>query len=490
MKIKCTRKQASVIVLFVVIFIVAVNTWNGEEKNALCFEATTSKTTTKKKTTTEYTNNNATTTNDDDGNNGLIFMHVGKTGGSSARCILKRHLREINCMDNVDIQNKMKNVGVGTTSFYERTVDQCHRMICSDFHNYPDPKPNADPGTFRKMKYVWYKPLEYPGGVIGSIRNPVTRTTSWFTYAQHNYFYSNTLCHDAYTKNGMTPPSTNLTREELMHHPHNDLLEKPGGVTLTGTDLLYLCYSTISDMLDGLRNDNEEEEIDENHGGSHNNLRELKSSSTRTKTKTKSSSTSTNKKSTKKQRQRRFPSVCKGIAKRCLTGEHLCPDHNRYGYQWYFRAFFDPDLKDFFEANNNNANGNMDNFKIPDIYVVRNEYKWKDFEKINLLLGGTAQSFSADAVDIGPLRQSNNTDLEMSNSQRILLCQTICPEIIVYKKILQQSKNLHRVEVQQSIQELDESCTTDTDILCSNWKDKDIVHNMRYFFTLNQTRDY
>ena len=31
---------------------------------------------------------------------------------------------------------------------------------------------------------------------------------------------------------------------------------------------------------------------------------------------------------------------------------------------------------------------------LPRIFVIRNEHKWQDFEKTNLILGGTAQSFS------------------------------------------------------------------------------------------------
>lgn len=141
--------------------------------------------------------------------------------------------------------------------------------------------------------------------------------------------------------------------------------------------------------------------------------------------------------------------ACQEVGRKCIMGAVGCPDHNRQGYRFY--------LLKLFEGDNQTT-----------IYSIRNEYKWQDVERLNLILGGNPKSFAADAMaSFSTLRKMHglrNITLE----DRPKVCRYMCNEIDLYKQTLTRSANLHPAQVEKSFAELDESCGgVKTDDLCS-----------------------
>jgi hypothetical protein len=97
--------------------------------------------------------------------------------------------------------------------------------------------------------------------------------------------------------------------------------------------------------------------------------------------------------------------------------------------------------------------------------VARNEYKWEDFYTINLLLGGTATSYHPLAIQLPPSRQMQG-DRQIPNATRPSLCRILCDEIHVYEATLRQAVNLHDLQIQQSLQEVDDTCQAQVVDLC------------------------
>jgi hypothetical protein len=106
--------------------------------------------------------------------NKLVFIHIGKSGGSSARCMLETGLGEGTCKDGKFL--KSLNFRDEYTAIYNHTVALCHQLSCvADDQwrmNYPEAAKPAD----------WFV-MNFPGAIV-SVRNPVDRILSWYLYGR------------------------------------------------------------------------------------------------------------------------------------------------------------------------------------------------------------------------------------------------------------------------------------------------------------------
>lgn len=106
----------------------------------------------------------------------LVFIHVGKTGGSSARCMLSRSLRETLCKENTDFEPPA--IGDTPTAVSQKVVGVCHMGVCkvaAEYESYI-----YDEGVTKASVFAGQN---FPGAIL-SVRNPVDRLISWFYYEQ------------------------------------------------------------------------------------------------------------------------------------------------------------------------------------------------------------------------------------------------------------------------------------------------------------------
>lgn len=129
---------------------------------------------------------------------------------------------------------------------------------------------------------------------------------------------------------------------------------------------------------------------------------------------------------------------CKRIAKNSLKGtlpHHMGPSHFEYNYQYYYEAL--PQDKN--------------------ILVIRNEHIEVDWNSAEVLLE------SSTNTNVSFARANVNTwidqsDLYISPESITTLCQVLCNEIQVYKKILRSAQNINEEEIHRSLIELMEKC--------------------------------
>jgi hypothetical protein len=95
------------------------------------------------------------------------------------------------------------------------------------------------------------------------------------------------------------------------------------------------------------------------------------------------------------------------------------------------------------------------------IMTLRTEHLIEDWNSVEYNLGGEKEVLGPDQTVLA----HNNVNIasgdklkHLSDESRRLICKKLCNEVQVYKKILRQSINLSPEQVQESIEELAESC--------------------------------
>lgn len=103
------------------------------------------------------------------------------------------------------------------------------------------------------------------------------------------------------------------------------------------------------------------------------------------------------------------------------------------------------------------------------IDVIRLEHVYGDFNRTMELWTGTPLTSMKDigyeAKNTAKSLSSNRTT-EMVQTSITKLCKQLCPELIIYKKLLLYADNLYGYEVIESWKELDERCNMDVDDMC------------------------
>ncbi|KAL7501394.1 hypothetical protein ACHAWT_010673 [Skeletonema menzelii] len=126
---------------------------------------------------------------------------------------------------------------------------------------------------------------------------------------------------------------------------------------------------------------------------------------------------------------------CQSIAKEALLGGENSLVHWYYNYQYYY------------ELVSPNAN----------IVVIRNEHIVDDWNSVETLLGGDAD-FTKEMVPVNNAHEKKPEEVYLSDTAKVVLCETLCNEIQVYKSILKRAQNIKKEQYMESMEELRTSC--------------------------------
>lgn len=90
------------------------------------------------------------------------------------------------------------------------------------------------------------------------------------------------------------------------------------------------------------------------------------------------------------------------------------------------------------------------------ILVVRTEHMEDDWNTAERAIGGEKH------VDLNiphlNTHSKNTWDMQLSEKSQVLLCDALCEEIQIYKRLLREAVNLNKHDYAQSMAELKESC--------------------------------
>jgi hypothetical protein len=133
---------------------------------------------------------------------------------------------------------------------------------------------------------------------------------------------------------------------------------------------------------------------------------------------------------------------CKTLARNGIKGqEWISPSHFYYNYQYYSESI--P--------------------KNSPIIVIRNEHLYDDWNTLEAHLSGKNDVISEKSMPkINANTHIDQDDLYISSESLELLCQALCNEIQVYKKILTLAQNLNADQVIKSFDALSLKCPIET----------------------------
>lgn len=135
------------------------------------------------------------------------------------------------------------------------------------------------------------------------------------------------------------------------------------------------------------------------------------------------------------------PTMCKRMAEDAIKGADVHhyggPSHWYYNYQYYYEAIPPSQSK---------------------VIAIRNEHLEEDVRSIEHLFGCNEN----ERLEVGSTENANTwsdqEDLYLSSESISILCQALCNEIQVYKKILNQALNMSQDQVRVSLRELEAKC--------------------------------
>ncbi len=166
------------------------------------------------------------------------------------------------------------------------------------------------------------------------------------------------------------------------------------------------------------------------------------------------------------------PEYCYKLSRECLSGALPCYGHNFFNYEYYLEDILVRILKGVEASKNGDNNNIQQEILIPRVDVIRAESSWDDLNRT--LLEWTGLPMTADMeffyltrkpfdIDTG---MDLNTSKEISAEAATRLCETICPELIAYTKILKYAANLGPEEKAKSKTRLERTCGFSIDHKC------------------------
>ena len=126
---------------------------------------------------------------------------------------------------------------------------------------------------------------------------------------------------------------------------------------------------------------------------------------------------------------------CRSRARKALLGTENNLVHWYYNYQFYY------------ESIPPNAN----------IVVIRNEHIVDDWNSVETILGGDAD-LTKDSLPVNNQYEKKPEEVYLSDTAKVVLCETLCNEIQVYKQILKRAQNIKKEQYMESMEELMASC--------------------------------
>lgn len=150
---------------------------------------------------------------------------------------------------------------------------------------------------------------------------------------------------------------------------------------------------------------------------------------------------------------------CARVAWRAVQGRHGYMSHNKYNYGHYWRMVL--------EQQQQNSTSHAE---APRIVVVRTEHLEQDWKSVEALVSAAAaknnrQANSSTNVEFPRknISTKKEQDRHLSATAHRNLCDALCEEIQVYKKLLRFAENLMPEDIDESMQELRNHCPIQAD---------------------------
>lgn len=136
----------------------------------------------------------------------------------------------------------------------------------------------------------------------------------------------------------------------------------------------------------------------------------------------------------------RSSEVCKARAFYAMRGERHFSCHMYFNYQFHLEGIPD-DAK---------------------ILTIRNEHMVHDWNGVEHFIGGVSEVIPPEKANttIGVMNKSkkDSRDKSLTKESTHIVCRQLCNELVSYKKILRRSLNLNFQEIEESIEELRQTC--------------------------------
>lgn len=272
-------------------------------------------------------------------NRNIAFVHIGKTGGTTASKMIRRQCTfssDIACAKHIAVE-EYKSIPKSNETQISKQVQEYYHV--------------------RKVNATKYNSF------IISVRHPIDRLISWF----------------------------------LHEHPLNGLLPRRKDDDILN---LFECYKEINDLATiGLQPTLSNDE------------------------------------------KKRY---CQLLARYYVTGKLNRSQHSTANYHYY--------TNDLLHEYNSSQK---------EIFLLRTNYFWKDWESINYILGGGHNS----TIEINHHTHRQNKEHKVIVSNRTIslgglvnFCKFLCAEIQLYKELIYRAANLNDMDKDTSLNELKETC--------------------------------
>jgi len=129
---------------------------------------------------------------------------------------------------------------------------------------------------------------------------------------------------------------------------------------------------------------------------------------------------------------------CENFAKACIGGKSEHCDHMRWNYEFYTLEILDKREKE--------------------IFVLRAEALWEDWQKINTMLGGGPVTRTRAVTHYKQGKNRIVFNRTMSEEGMHNLCRVLCSEIQLYKKLISSATNLNVTERAETLKDLWDKC--------------------------------
>lgn len=268
----------------------------------------------------------------------IAFVHIGKTGGTTAGCMIRMTQEKGEIRRNVC--SRVKNATLDELKSHETQIS---KLVTQNYHVRKD---NLNKFT----------------SFLVTARHPIDRLISWFLY----------------------------------QHPLNDCENWEENYTESSAFKVFECYPELDKLVrNGLRMNGN--------------------------------------------------SDCEKAAFDCVIGKDKGCEHMYHNYEWYLNGILNDPNKE--------------------IFVLRTENFWDDWESINNILGGSSEEIQK----IEPVTHTKNrftgeqknysvTNRTMSQEGLANACHVLCNEIQVYRQLLTRATNLNDNDRRLSIQKISETC--------------------------------
>ena len=176
-------------------------------------------------------------------------------------------------------------------------------------------------------------------------------------------------------------------------------------------------------------------------------------------------------------------SWCQTLAWKVATGQRLCYGHNALNFQFYWKLMkeLEPALEDNVEDNPSITDGisseqptvpsSSSSFNKPignqtraRIVSIRTEHLASDWDVLEAMFGGMSSNISGqERFEMKRNKTPPRPALQfVDDAGRQNLCTALCPEMQVYKILLQRSFNLQPADIATSLQEVQAVCPNET----------------------------